>query len=92
MANKILGLVLAVIGLIVMGLSFLRDALLGFLPSSIDKNDVLITGIIIVIVGAVLLYGKQGYHGKVKQSHEEVPIYEGEGKHRKIVGYKKEGK
>jgi len=90
MDNKVLGYVVSGIGIIVLALSFLRKTILSFLPASIDKNDVLITGILIVVVGVVLAYSKSSSSYKVKQSHEEVPIYEGEGKNRKIVAYRKE--
>ena len=92
MGNKIVGYILAGLGLLVMLLSYARDKILNFLPASIDKSDVFVTGIVIVVIGVVLLYNKQRHGGKVKQSHEEVPIYEGEGKNRKIVAYKKEAK
>jgi hypothetical protein len=93
MGNKPLGYGISVIGLVVLALSFLRNSLLSFLPSTIDKSDVVITGIVIVIVGVVIAYSKGHSHSSsVKQVNEEVPIYEGEGKHRKIVGYKKESK
>jgi len=93
MGNKILGYILGIIGLLVMGLSYARETILKFLPPSIDKNDVFFTGIVIVVIGVVLLYNKNKRSGgKINQSHEEVPIYEGEGKNRKIVAYKKEAK
>jgi putative Mn2+ efflux pump MntP len=91
MGNKIFGYVLGVVGLIIMLLSYVRESLLNFLPASIDKTDVFVTGMVLVIIGVVLLYNKkQIKSGKVKQAKEEVPIYEGEGKHRKIVAYKKD--
>lgn len=91
MGNKTFGYILGVVGLIIMFLSYVRDSFLGFLPDSIDKSDVFITGLLAVIVGVVLLYNKKANKNyKIKQVKEEVPIYEGEGKHRKIIAYKKE--
>ena len=48
----------------------------------------LVGGIALVVVGIALVMG-EGTSGKVKQAATEVPIYEGEGKKRKIVGYRK---
>jgi len=92
MDSKILGYIISLIGLVVLAASFLRNTLLKFLPVSIDKSDVIITGIVIIIVGVVLSFSKANSRYSVKQANEEVPIYEGEGKHRKIVAYKKESK
>lgn len=91
MGNKLVGYIFGLIGLLIMILSYMRESLLNFLPESIDKTDVFVTGIVLVVIGVVLLYNKnQIKSGKVKQVKEEVPIYEGEGKNRKIVAYKKD--
>ncbi len=57
----------------------------------ISGKVVLISGILMVLVGVFFLRSVNGRKkkSKVKQSKEEVPIYEGEGKDRKIVGYQK---
>lgn len=91
MESKILGYFVSGAGLLVLALSFFRDKVLKFLPASIDKNDILITGVVAVVIGVILIYSKNSSH-HVTQAAEEVPIYQGQGKHRKIVGYQKSEK
>lgn len=89
--TKILGYVIAVLGLAVIALSnsivklpFLNSTAKGLLY-------VAMAGIVLIAVGIALsLTGSSG--SSIKQAEEEVPIYEGEGKKRKIVGYQKEAK
>lgn len=83
--NKLVGYIIAIIGLaiIILGPITSRTPVL----SSIPAKYLLIAGIVIVILGIALTLGKSS--SKVRQAEEEVPIYSGEGKKRKIVGYKK---
>lgn len=89
--TKILGYVIAILGLAVIGLSnyiiklpFLNSSAKGLLY-------VAMTGVVLIAVGIALsLTGSSS--SSIKQAAEEVPIYEGEGKKRKIVGYQKEAK
>lgn len=46
----------------------------------------------VLIAGGIALILSGSSSSKVKQASEEVPIYEGEGKKRKIVGYRKADK
>ena len=88
MVNKILGYVIAVIGVLVLALSYpaFRTPL-GISSLGIADSIVMIAGLVIAIIGVFLSYNKSS--GK---QAEEVPIYEGEGKSRRIVGYRKMGK
>jgi len=84
-----IGYVVAIVGLVVMAVSFglfQVDALGGFEPKIITG-----LGVVLVVIGIILvtLDGKSGKK-KAKQVKEEVPIYEGSGKNRKIVGYQRE--
>jgi len=88
-SNKLIGYIVSASGLLVIVLSFFRNSF-AFLPASISKNDLIVAGIILIIIGVVLSFNKSKSSSKIKQASEEVPIYEGEGKHRKIVAYKKE--
>lgn len=84
--NKVVGYVLAVVGLVVIavGSGFFGEVdLLGF-----DSLYVSITGVGLVVVGVV--FSMMGGSGRVKKQSEEIPIYEGVGKKRKIVGYRKD--
>lgn len=82
--GKLIGYILALIGLAILALSFLNIIPI---PSFIKPPYVLVAGFALIILGIALTLNKSNY--KAKQSAEEVPIYEGEGKHRKIVGYKR---
>lgn len=92
---KIVGYVLSVLGLIVIALSN-QIAKLSFLtnmPKSLIY--ILLTGIILILVGIAVIMGfskSSSSSGNIKHATEEVPIYEGVGKKRVIVGYRKESK
>lgn len=80
---KLIGYILALAGLAIAVLSFNLTRLNIVLPASIKQVYVLIAGIALIIAGVVL-----SLESKKKQS-SEVPIYEGVGKKRVIVGYQK---
>ena len=80
--GKLLGYIVALIGLIVIAVSFFTAKIK--LPFTLPNPSMLIIGgIVIIVVGIILALGKS------ERQLEEVPIYEGEGKKRKIVGYKR---
>ena len=81
--NKLIGYILAIIGLIIIVLSFNLKKL-AFIPESIKPAYIMIAGLILVIVGIAFTFQKE----KVSQAAEEVPIYQG----KKIIGYRKQGK
>jgi uncharacterized protein YacL len=87
---KILGYILALLGLVGIALSN-KIASLSFIAALGTKAKVypVVGSIILIIIGLVLVTTKSSEFSNVQQSKEEVPIYEGEGKNRKIVGYKK---
>jgi len=82
---KVVGYVASVVGIVVMALSF------GFFGEVVLLKDyslyVSVAGVALVVVGVVVSL-KSGGRGK-KQS-EEIPIYEGVGKKRRIVGYRRD--
>ena len=81
---KLVGYILAVLGLVVIILS-LNLSKLGFnLPASIKAAYVMIAGIVLLILGIFLVIGKGSK--ATSQSAEEVPIYHGN----KIVGYRRQ--
>ncbi|MBM3247349.1 hypothetical protein FJZ17_02300 [Candidatus Pacearchaeota archaeon] len=88
---KILGYIISLVGLLVI-LSSSKIATLSFL-SSMPKAMIytVVAGVALIVIG-LLLVSERSSSSKVKQASEEVPIYEGEGKKRKIVGYKKASK
>ena len=90
--KRFVGYIVSVAGIAVMALGFgMIDVELKFLEG-IAGNYIAGVGIVMVIVGVVVsLISKKGKSlGKVKSGNEEVPIYEGVGKKRKVVGYRKD--
>lgn len=87
---KLLGYILSIIGLTIIALSQIIVSFLPFLKS-MPKGELytLLAGFILVAVGVTLALSGSSSSSKIKQAEEEVPIYEGEGKKRRIVGYKK---
>jgi len=88
---KIAGYILSILGLVIIALSNFI-AKLSFLSFLGEKKMVyiIVGAIALLAVGIVLVMADSKSSSKIKQASEEVPIYEGEGKKRKIVGYKKE--
>ena len=86
--KKLVGNAIAIGGLVVMALSFGLFRLDWAILETIKPGMITAIGVIAIIVGVVIsLMDKGSKRGK--QVHEEVPIYEGEGKGRKIVGYQR---
>ena len=87
--NKIIGYVLSGVGLITLAVSspniYTKIRLLANLP----EKAILIVGAVLVMAGVVVLLINKKTSSKIKHAKEEVPIYEGTGKNRKIVGYQK---
>ncbi len=89
--KKLVGYIISIAGIFVMIAGF-GTLDIAFLNSFAGKY-VMIAGIILIILGVVFSLAdksssKKGKN-KVEQEKEEVPIYSGEGKSRKIVGYQK---
>ena len=88
--NKVIGYGVAVVGLVVMAFGFNIIPLKIAFLEGVASNIIAGVGIALVIVGAVLSAKGTGGSRKAKHAVEEVPIYEGTGKNRKIVGYRKD--
>ncbi len=82
---KVIGYVVAVVGLVViaLGSGFFGEVDLFGIGSLYVSG----AGVVLVVVGIVISLKSGGIRGK--QKSEEVPIYEGVGKKRKIVGYQR---
>jgi len=86
--NKVIGYVISIVGIVVMALSFGVFSLKIPLLEKLPQMYITIAGLILVGVGvAISLVFEKGK--KIDQSAEEVPIYVGTGKNRKIVGYRR---
>lgn len=83
--KKVVSYILILVGAIITALSYpsLRAYLSLSIPVSLKDSYIMLIGVIILLIGAFLLY--KGTSNK----SVEVPIYEGQGKHRKIVGYQR---
>ena len=90
--KKVVGYGVAVVGLVIMAFGFNIIPLKVAFLEGVAGNYISGAGVVIIIVGVVLsMKGTGGRRGrKVKNAAEEVPIYEGTGKNRKIVGYRKD--
>jgi hypothetical protein len=87
--NKIIGYALSGIGIVVLAVSSPNvSSKLGFL-AKLPEKSLLLVGAGLVVVGVIVLMLKEKTSSKVKHAQAEVPIYEGTGKNRKIVGYQK---
>ncbi len=87
-----IGYIVSVVGIFVMVLGFgMIDLKLEFLEGA-GMNYIAGVGVVMIAVGvAISLMSEKGKgRGKVKGGEEEVPIYEGVGKKRKVVGYRKD--
>jgi len=92
--KSVTGYVVAVVGLVIMLLGFGTFGFKVGLLESLGDKVITLVGVAFVAVGVVLAMDKKGGRGKsrnVKHAKEEVPIYEGEGKKRRIVGYHRGG-
>jgi len=85
--KRVVGYVVAVAGLVVMVLSF---GIFGEVDLfGIDSGSVYVSGAGIVLVVVGVVFSMMG-GSRVKKRSEEVPIYEGVGKKRRIVGYRRD--
>ena len=80
--KKMVGYILALAGLLVFVLSYpaVRSALKIPVPAGINDLYITIAGVILLLVGIFMAF-KSG-----KKQPTEIPIYEGHGKERKLVG------
>lgn len=87
--KKEVGYVVAILGIAVMAVGFgMIPIELAFLDL-VDSNYVAGAGGILVVVGVFLSMNKGGGR-KHKSGESEVPIYEGTGKKRRVVGYRRD--
>ncbi len=87
-SNQIIGYILAGLGLVIIAFSN-KIAALPFLGSK-GLAYTIVAGVACIAAAIALLMGGSS-KSKPLQAAEEVPIYEGTGKKRKIVGYQKAG-
>jgi len=89
--KKVVGYGVAVVGIVIMVFGFNIIPLKVAFLEGVAGNYISGVGVAIVIVGVVLaMKGTGGGRRKGSKGEDEVPIYEGTGKKRKIVGYRKD--
>jgi len=90
MEKKILGYILTAAGFALLIISLgLWNVEIPFL-NTFKPLYITFAGLILAIIGAFLAFGKS--HKRAEQEKEEVPIYEGLGKKKKIVAYRRKSK
>lgn len=82
--NKIIAYVLAIVGIIIVIISFNLSLLKINLPTAIKPAYIMILGLGLVIFGIIMILSGNS-SGSGKQIENEVPIYHKD----KIVGYRK---
>ncbi|HDL02307.1 MAG TPA: hypothetical protein ENH20_00560 [Candidatus Pacearchaeota archaeon] len=88
--KKIVGYIVSIFGIIIMAVG------LGVIPVGVDflsgvgGNYLVWIGIVGIVVGVVMSLKSGAVRKGVSGGESEVPIYEGVGKARKVVGYRKD--
>ena len=85
--KKVVGYVVSVVGIAVMVAGFGMVDLGWTILKKVDSNFVAGIGIVLIIAGVFI--SLRAGKSRAKSEDDEVPIYEGVGKKRKIVGYRK---
>ena len=87
--NKVIGYVLSLVGLA--GIVLSSGKVNANIPilSTLPANTIMIISGILVVAGIAILIVTEKTTHSAKQAGDEVPIYEGSGKKRKIVGYQR---
>jgi len=88
--NKVIGYGVSIAGIVLMAIGFGIVPLKFAFLEGVAANYISGVGIAVVIVGVVLAMKGTGGRKRIRNAAEEVPIYEGTGKHRKIVAYRKD--
>jgi multisubunit Na+/H+ antiporter MnhG subunit len=86
--KKVIGYAVSLVGLLVLivavGILKLKISII----ENMSSTYIMVFGMILVLIGVFLII-MDGKAGKGKNHVEELPIYEGTGKKRKIVGYRR---
>ena len=88
--KKEVGYIVSIFGIVVMVVGF------GMIPVDwafldiIDSNYVAGAGVVLVVIGVFLSMNKGTKRKGHKSGEDELPIFKGVGKERKIVGYRRD--
>jgi len=89
MVKKETGYVVSVLGIVVMALGFRMIDFGWEILNIVDLNYVAGLGVLLVVIGVFISVMGQSVKRKGSSGKDEIPIYEGVGKSRRIVGYRK---
>ena len=86
MAKKILGYVLAIIGIIgyILTYDFAKNLLPIPIPEAISNTTLIVSSVVLFIIGVFLTLGKSARQ-KFRKEAQEIPIFQGE----QIVGFRR---
>jgi len=88
--KKMVGYGVSIAGIVVMAFGFGMVPFKLALLEGVAANYIAGAGVVLVVVGVVLAMEKRSVGKKnVRGGEDEIPIYEGVGKKRKVVGYRK---
>ncbi len=87
MVKKVVGYVVSVVGIVIMTIGF-QMIDFGWEILNIVNLDY-VAGFGLVLVGIGVLISLMGEKGKREKGGDEIPIFEGVGNSRRIVGYRK---
>ena len=91
--KKVVGYAISIAGIAVMALGFGMVKVSWKILETIKPNYIVIVGVAAIATGVIIaLKSDDGSRKKKshKGGHDEIPIYEGTGKNRKVVGYRKD--
>lgn len=91
--KKVVAYAISIAGIVIMMVGFGTLSLSNPIFDIIDPKYIVVVGIAAIIVGIFFAMDSSKKKSKKKShptGHDEIPIYEGTGKDRKIVGYRKE--
>jgi len=87
--KSMIGYTVAIVGIAVMALGFGIIPIKIALFDGISGNIISGAGIVLIIIGVAFAMLGEKIGGRKKDNFTEVPIYEGKGKDRRIVGYQR---
>lgn len=89
MVKKMVGYVVSIVGIGIMAVGLKVIPLNLKILEGVASNYVVGAGIGLIVLGVVLALNKKGRKvSKIKGGEDEIPIYEGVGKTRRVVGYR----
>ena len=88
--RKETGYVISVLGIVIMAIGFNMIPLGWEILNLVDSNYVAGVGILLIVLGVFVSMKGQKGRGAPKSGEDEVPIFEGVGRSRRVVGYRKD--